>query len=102
MEFKIFGIYQDLIDIGYNTVVEQVSEDFIHKSLKDSERISQAIWHQQVLVVLPGDVEGFLPLISLTHPNEVVCTGQVYHGEELSFPALLMGCQDHVVTRWYR
>lgn len=68
------GVGEDeaVINVDEDEPVQHISENIIYQSLKHSRGIGEAKWHDQILVVAAGRVEGGLPLIPLPYPHQVV------------------------------
>lgn len=56
----------------------EVSEDFIDERLEDRRHIEETIWHDLAFRVPPSGVEGSLPFISFSDPNDEGMRGRIY------------------------
>lgn len=57
-------IYEDVINVGDKTLVQQILENLIDERLENDGCIGQSIWHDSILIVpLSGDKGCFLSLI---------------------------------------
>ena len=66
------GEDEDVIEVDKDEPVQHVAENIIDQSLEHSRGVGNAKWHDQILVVTTGRVEGGLPLIPFPHSHQVV------------------------------
>jgi hypothetical protein len=75
-------IDQDVIDVHYHSLPEQVSENLIYEGLEDGWSILQPIWHDAVLIMTRCSTKCSFPLISSPDTHQIIRTPQVQFGEE--------------------
>jgi hypothetical protein len=66
------GEDEDVIEVDEDKPVQHVMENIINPSLEHSRGVGKAKWHNQILVVDAGRVEGSLPLVPFPYPHQVV------------------------------
>jgi hypothetical protein len=66
------GEDEDVINVDEDKPFKHVAENIIHQSLEHSRGVGEAKWHDQILIVAAGCVEGGLLLIPLPYPHQVV------------------------------
>lgn len=66
------GENEDVVEVDISKPVQHVAENIIHQSLEHSRSVSKATWHDQILVVTTGHVEGSLPLVPFPYLHKVV------------------------------
>ena len=79
----IFGIDQNIIQLYYNKDIKLFSKNLIDIALKTGKCIEKAKGHYLVLKVIVFDVEGRLPLITLSNSHPMIGTSEIQLGKSL-------------------
>ena len=69
---RIFGVNKDVIEVNDNTNVQHILEDVVHKALKRSRRVCQAVVHYLEFVRTISCMKGGFPFVALGNVHEVV------------------------------
>jgi hypothetical protein len=66
---RIVGVDEYIVEVHDDAYIKQISEDVIHKTLKDRGTVGQAEWHDLPLErAISGSECGF-PLVAFGDPN---------------------------------
>ena len=79
----ILGENENIIQVHYNEVVKQVSEDGVHESLKNCRSICESKVHNHEVKQAITSLKGSLPFVPRSDVNEVVGTPKINLGEDL-------------------
>jgi hypothetical protein len=66
------GEDEDVILVEIDEPVQHVAENIIDQSLDHSRGVGKAKWHDQILIVTAGRVEGVLPLVPFPYLHQLV------------------------------
>jgi hypothetical protein len=66
------GAGEDVIQVDEDEPVRHVMENIINQSLEHSRGVGKAKWHDQILLVIVGHIEGSLPLVPFPYPHQMI------------------------------
>jgi len=83
---QIIRVNQDVVQVDNYRDVQEIEEDFIHKTLEGCWGVWQAKQHYELFKQAITSAEGCLPLVPLGNAYQMVSTLQVYFRVYLCLP----------------
>jgi hypothetical protein len=98
MSYLVFGVDENIVQVGDTEVIEVVNQYVVHIPLVGSWAIAQAEWKNLTLVRTVAGSEGSILLRIGVHSNPVESSSNIKLGEELGFG----GSRQQLVNTGYQ